>query len=247
MRRAAATLLLLTALGVASADELPGLPAAPAAAEGGVLAQRSDSYDVTWKGVGMGRGTISLTPLDAGCYRLRSTTTPIALARWLYGSPSETSEFCVVDGQVRPNRFAYVLDDGAHDNFTLDFDWSRNTVKSIKGSDVRVRDLTGPAYDRFVMQVVIRQWVSEHAGDEGRPEREFTMVDDKQIRAYRFAIVGRETVTTPAGRFSAVRVERTDNPKKSSRFWLAPERNWAPVRIEQIDRGKQQVLMELRS
>jgi hypothetical protein len=236
----AAGLLLLLLAGLVQAEE----PAAPPVAD--VFAERADSYDVTWHGMNMGRGTIALVPLDHHCYRLRSTTRPMALVRWLYGAPGETSEFCRIDGRIEPRRFEYQIDGREQDDFTLDFDWPKRTVKTIKGGEVRVRDLPGPAYDRFVLHIVIRQWVMEHAGDEARVEREFLMVDDKQIRPYRFAISGRETIDTPAGRFATVRVERTDNPDKSSRFWVAPDRAFIPVRIEQIEKGKQTVLMELR-
>jgi amino-acid N-acetyltransferase len=46
---------------------------------------------------------------------------------------------------------------------------------------------------------------------DARPEMDFTMVDDDRIKPYRFAIVGHESVETPAGRFDTVRVERIDS------------------------------------
>jgi hypothetical protein len=211
-----------------------------------VFAARSDSYDVTWKGITLGHGTIALLPLEDGCFRYQSTTQPMALVRWTYGSPRETSDFCVVDGAIVARHFDYVNDRRAKENYSLDFDWSGRKVKTIKGGDVRMRDLPERAYDHFLIQQAVRQWVIAHAGDAQPAPAEFTMVDDDRFKTYRFAIVGRESVDTPAGRFDTIRVERVDNPEKSSRFWVAPARGYVPVKIEHIEKGSVQLRMELR-
>jgi hypothetical protein len=220
--------------------------AEPPAAASELFKERSDSYAVTWKGIGLGTGTIKLLPLAANCYRYQSTTDPMALVRWTYGAPREVSEFCVESGAIIPRHFEYINDTRKKDAYSLDFDWAHRKVKSIKGSDVQLRELPGAAYDHFLIQLAVRQWVIAHADDPQPAQQDFTMVDDKRITAYRVAITGRETIDLPAGRFDTIRVERIDNPNRSSRFWVAPSRGYMPVKIEHIEKGDVQLRMELR-
>lgn len=206
---------------------------------------RSDSYDIEWSGIALGVAQISLTGAD-GCWRYESQTRPMALVRWTYGAPRETSTFCVEDGRIRARHFEYVNDKREKDNFTLDFDWDKRQVKTIKGGNVQMRELPGEAYDRFLLQQAVRQWVMRNDKDEKPEPVEFTMVDDDRMKTYRLAITGREKVKTAAGSFDTIRVERIDNPEKSSRFWVAPARAYVPVKIEHLEKGEVKLRMSLR-
>lgn len=215
------------------------------AADSEFFTARSDRYTVQWGDISLGEGTISLKPIAGNCYHYESTTKPVAIVRWTYGAPRETSEFCFENGEVRSRRFEFFNDKRSKDNFTLDFDWSAGKVKMIHGGTVTLRDLTEATYDRFVVREAVRVWAMRHPDIASRPEQTFTMVDDDRIRSYRFAIVGQERVTTPAGTFDTVRVERVDDPNKSYRYWLAPSRNYVPVKIEHIRKGKVELRMDL--
>jgi hypothetical protein len=131
---------------------LPLAMLGPAMAAAAPFEPRSDTYEVEWGGMTLGRATITLAPLERNCWRYDSVTRPIALVRWTYGSPQETSEFCLEGNRIRPRRFEYRNDRREKDHYTLDFDWTQRTVKAIKGGEVSVRELPGPAYDRFVLQ-----------------------------------------------------------------------------------------------
>lgn len=222
------------------------LPAGLAAQENPFEA-REDSYDVQWGGMTLGHATIALTPLDKGCFRYESVTHPMALVRWTYGSPRETSEFCVDGERIVPLHFEYRNERRQKDSYTLDFDWTARTVKTIKGGNVSMRELPDNAYDRFVLQQAVRLWVMRNAGADSPPPVAFTMVDDDRMKTYRFAIVGRESIDTPVGRFDTIRVERVDSPDKTSRFWVAPERSYTPIRIEHVEDGDVKLRMVLRS
>jgi hypothetical protein len=186
MRGLLVTMLLLTT------------PAALAGEE--ILAQRSDRYDVQWGDISLGEGVVSLKLLEGNCYRYESQTHPIALVRWTYGSPRETSEFCIENGEVHSRRFEFKNDKRSKDSFTLEFDWKLKQVKLIQGGTVTVRDLPGLAYDRFVIREAVRLWVKHLPDAAGRPEQTFTMIDEDRVRSYRFAVTGKERISTPAGR-----------------------------------------------
>lgn len=208
---------------------------------------RADLYDVSYGSIGLGEGTISLTPLQGGCYRYESVTKPMAIVRWTYGSPKETSEFCLVDGRIQPKRFVYANDKRKKDGFSLDFDWAAHQVKTIKGGEVKLRELPDNSYDRFVIQLAVRQWLIQHGGAGKPAPLEVQMVDHRRIKAYRFVLAGREKVETPAGSFDTLLVERvSDKPGDSLRFWVSPERGYIPVKVQQIDDGELKLQMLLK-
>lgn len=207
-------------------------------------AARSDRYSVEWGSITLGKGTISLKPVGDGCFEYQSTTEPIALVRWTYGSPAEFSQFCVRDDQVYPSEFKYSNDHRSDDNFTLNFDPKAQRVKMIKGGDVTEIRVPDPVYDRFSIQEAVRLWAARNAGKSGL-ERDFAFLDENKLRTYRFRIQDHESVQTPAGTFDTVLVERIDNPKKSYRYWLAPSRQYIPVEIEHINKGKTELRMAL--
>ncbi len=205
---------------------------------------RSDRYQVEWGGISLGEGTISLAPDTDGCYRYESTTKPIALVRWTYGSPREKSRFCVRDGQVVPQYFEYVNDKRSKDDFRLDFDWTDREVKMLRGGELVARELPDGGYDRLVIRQAVRLWVLNYVHGNAEREAEFIMVDDDRIKAYRFAIGEKESVKTAQGMIEALRVNRIDD-RRPHHYWLDPQRDYVPVKIEQFKDGKVELRMVL--
>lgn len=230
-------------LGLAAAL-LGGAAAQAAPAAEPKLPELNLKYGVTWRGMGLGNAIITLKPRGGDdCYRYESLTEPSALVRMFYGKPHEISDFCVKGGKVVPQRFEFKSPkDG--ESFTLEFDAAAGKVRDHDEE----RDLPPNAQDRFGIQQAMRLWVLEHLKSEpGADTAEFAMVDDRRIRHYRFAITGRETVEVPAGRFDdAVLVQRIDDKKKSTKFWLAPSRDYMPVKVEQVKQGTVELRMVLR-
>lgn len=227
--RAGAALAALLLSGAAAAAE-PKLP------------ELNLAYAATWSGIKLGDIAVTLRPEGEGdCYRYRSTSNPVGMVRMFYGKPSETSEFCVRNGKVVPKRFAF---ERGKQGFTLEFDAAAGKVRDSHG---RERDVPANAQDRFGLQQAVRLWVIEN---DGKPNPvasvEFALVDDERIRVYRFAVTGRERIELPAGAFDTVKVERVDNPNRISRYWIAPEVGWMPVKVESGKNGKVQLQMELR-
>ena len=215
------------------------LLAGPALAAEPKLPELSLAYAAAWNGITLGDIVVTLKPEGAAdCYRYESSSNPVGLVRMFYGKPRETSEFCIAGGKVVPKHFAYERGD---DSFTLDFDLGK--VKDGRGN---VRDIPANAQDRFGLQQAVRLWVLERERSQNPGSVEFAMVDDEHVRTYRFAITGRERVELPAGAFETVKVERVDNPNRISRFWIAPEVGWMPVKVETGKNGKVQLRMELR-
>jgi len=201
------------------------------------------SYSAAWGGMGVGQVEVSLRPEGAaGCYKYTNTSNPSALVRALYGSPNQTSLFCLKDGQIRSQHFESVLQGDDKQSYKLDFDWSKHTVTDENG---QVRTIPDDAVDSFALQQAVRLWIQAHAGDSAPPTAEFTMVDNKNLTHYQFKFSGHQKIDTPAGSFDTLLMERIDNPDKQGRFWLAPDRGYMPVKIETKNGGKPMVSMVL--
>lgn len=231
-----AWLALLLGAGVVVSAQADTAAAAP-------LANLDYSYSASWGGMGVGQVEVSLRPEGAaGCYKYTNTSNPSALVRALYGSPNQTSLFCLKDGQIRSQHFESVLQGDDKQSYKLDFDWSKHTVTDENG---QVRTIPDDAVDSFALQQAVRLWIQAHAGDSTPPTAEFTMVDNKNLTHYQFKFSGHQKIDTPAGSFDTLLMERIDNPDKQGRFWLAPDRGYMPVKIETKNGGKPMVSMVL--
>jgi hypothetical protein len=59
--------------------------------------------------------------------------------------------------------------------------------------------------------------------------------------SYRLKVIGPERVTTPAGEFDAIKLDKEKTPQDESRIevWLAPDAAWLPVKLRFTDRNGQ--------
>ena len=201
------------------------------------------TYELSRGVITLGEATFTLNPDESGrCWVYRYRASPTGIARLFIGDITETSHFCIVDGFIRSQKFSFHRADKKKDNFNLEFNWDDHVVRSSVGD---MRPLKNHMIDRLAMQVAVKRWVVARGGKPGPEIIALTKVEDDRVKTYSFQIVGREEVETPAGTFDAVRVDRVDDPKKSTRFWLAPERNYKVVKVEQVRKGSEQLKMLL--
>lgn len=229
--RAAAALALLLAAQAAHAVEAK-------------LTEFTATYTVSWNGISLGDATMTLKAAGGDCYAYQSVTNPVGIVRMFYGSPYDLSEFCVVNGKVVPKRFQYIRSRNSGENYTLEFDMARGKVRDQAGAE---RDIPANAQDRFGMHQAVRLWLLGRLREKepGAEPYDVAQVDDHRIREYRFAITGRETIEIPAGKFDTILIQRVDDPKKTVKFWIAPNRDYMPVKVEQI-RGSTEVRLQLK-
>lgn len=195
-------------------------------------------YAATWKGLKLGEIVLELKREGEYCYRYRSTAKPRAMVRMFYGEPQETSHFCLVDGEVRPVRFVY---DHGEDSFELDFDSIEGEVRGAG----QTRELPDNAQDRFGMHQAVRAWIMSQAPEPPEGDYVFTMVEDDRMAKYTLRVTGEEQVRVPAGRYHSFVLERVDD-RKINRFWVAPEADYMPVKVETGRDGSIQLRMELQ-
>lgn len=214
---------------------------------GGVRAatpQPSDATYVLSRGmITLGEARFRLEAVNADCWRYEYVAKPSGLARLFIGEVTERSDFCMADGKVLSQSFAFTRADKPRDDFKLSFNWKDAVVRSSAGV---MRPLETGMVDRLAMQIAVQNWVIDRGGEPGPEEFTVSKVEDDRVKAYRFRITGKEQVETPAGSFDTVKVERVDDPKKSTISWLAPARGYLAVQVQQTRKGDEQLKMQLK-
>lgn len=191
----------------------------------------------------LGEARFRLQATTPNCWRYEYVARPNGIARLFIGEVAEHSEFCMADGKVLSQSFEFKRADQPKDNFRLTFNWKDAVVRSSAGE---MRPLQTGMIDRLSMQIAIQNWVIDQKGEPGPQELTVDKVEEDRVRTYRFRITGRESVETPAGTFETVRVERVDDPKKSTISWLAPSRGYLAVQVQQTRKGDEQLKMQLK-
>jgi hypothetical protein len=220
------------------------LLALPSIAAAQSLSPTSLAYDVSWGSTPLGTGTLTLTATGGDCYRYELATKPIGVVRWLYGSPNETSTFCVQNGAVVPSAMSFTNSKRPKDGFSLTFDFGKGQVLGGRNGALEIKPGT---LDRLSVQQAARLWVKQNVGKRNPGTLVTPIADHKRVKAYTFAIRGTARVDTPAGNFEAVRFERIDDPKTTLRFWLAPEKDYMPVKVQHVEDGDPKVSLSLLS
>lgn len=233
-----------------TAVALPAMAAQATSSASSALPSFNYHYDVSWGAIGVGTLDLSLKPQAGhpGCYHYATITQPNALVAMIYGAPSQSSDFCIENGQVRSQHFVSKLPGDDKQSYTLDFDWSRHQVVDENG---KRRDIPDDAVDSLALQQAVRLWVLDHRTELNASTQpliaKFTMVDNKHLTHYRFKFGGEQKIDTPAGHFDTLLMDRVDTSGKVGRFWLAPSRGYMPVKSETKIGGRPAVTMVLKN
>lgn len=216
--------------------------ATPASAD--VLSPFEAHYGVQRGSLGLGTTVFSLAA-DGDCHHYHGEARPNAFVALFVGKVTDDSRFCVSDGQVRPRHFEHVETGDVEDSYSLDFGADgRVTYRSRAG---RAKTFQAPehAVDPFVIHVAARLWVAGADEPSALANKTFTVVDENEIKRYELSVREGGRIETPAGSWETLIVERVDDPKRQLRFWLAPELDWLPVKVEHKKRDDPVIRMTL--
>jgi hypothetical protein len=173
---------------------------------------------------------------SAGEYLFRIESRARGLARLVQpGTATEESRFLIEDGAITP--LEYHLDGGrksAHDNSDVVFDWQELVAYSTYEDEATTLQLTPDVRDRLSTDIFLMMQLAA-----GSPPAEFKIAEKNAVRNYEFNRLGEETIATPAGEFQTVKYLRHRvGSSRSTRIWYAIDKNYLPVRIEQLKRGE---------
>ena len=83
---------------------------------------------------------------------------------------------------------------------------------------------------------------------QGRTPERFSVLDKNSVREYQYRKVGEETLKTAIGEVPTVifASQRANSPRVN-RYWLAPDRGYIPMRVQQKRGDDVEWTMEIRS
>ena len=188
-------------------------------------------------------GTATITLRDDGndqwTYRKNVTGTG-GLAAMLGASMDETSRFRWKGELPEALSYDYELRTGIKNKQRhLRVDWNTNQVSVDEGNGNETYPAKPGMVERNTLPLALGV-----ALQAGKQQLALAVAVRQEVQTQQFKVTGKEIVNVPAGRFDAVRVDRTDADRGFS-AWYAPDRYPLPVKLSQHDGGD--LVMELVS
>jgi hypothetical protein len=136
--------------------------------------------------------------------------------------------------RIIPQRYIYNRQGlGKDRDAELVFDWPANKVTNIKNSQTQALDAAKNVQDGLSYQIQLNQDLMA-----GKKQFEYTILNGRKIKQYKFEIVGEEVVTTSLGDVKTVKVKRSrDNDELVTYAWFAKDFQYLLVRLQQEENG----------
>ena len=164
---------------------------------------------------------------------------PTGISRmFLRGTIRETSRFDTTADGVRPREYESVDQlSRQKTNASISFDWESGEARGTVNGEEVVSVMDALAHDRVSIQYELM-----HDLLNGEPSPKYTMFEIDRLRPVNVSVVGKKTVTVPAGNFEVVGIQhQAEGSKRISTLWCAEELGFLPVIIEQHRKGKLRV------
>ncbi len=123
------------------------------------------------------------------------------------------------------------------------FDWESKLVTGMYKGEIFTLPTEPGLLDKTTYQLALQQDLMD-----GRTEMSYRVVDGDDIDEYHFRVVGEDRVTTRAGQFAAVEVERIRDAdsKRQTTLWFAKDWNYLLVRLSQVETDGQHYRIMLK-
>ncbi len=110
-------------------------------------------------------------------------------------------------------------------------DWQNNVAVATVKKEIVELPLTGSTLDELSMYTYIKQEIAR-----GNNEIVFSVINRNSIEEYHYRKIGEEEVTTEAGIFAAIKVERIrENSNRLTQLWFAKNHDMLLVKLFQRD------------
>ncbi len=223
------------------------LALAPAAASTGHPPPDFEAhYELGKAGITLGAADLRFSKPFPGRYDYRLHTRATGVTRLVFRSEVlESSRGRITADGFRPDVYHYERrgDDDAR-RAELRFDWRDGEVVNDVAEYPWRMDITPDTIDRVISPLQLMHDLEER--DPADTQLVYRIADGGQLKTYALDIEATETVSTPAGRFEALRIRRQDpDSDRYTLLWCAPALDYLAVQVEQHENGDRNFVMRL--
>lgn len=212
------------------------------AAAGAAPAPFQLQYVVSRDGKVIGTSQVRLDAADAGTWTLLTETHGTnGMARLLGLEVREQSRLRWRDGRAEGLSYDYRQDAAIkHKQRHAEFDWGAGEVRVSEGSKAYRYAVEAGTLDRHSVALALGEALAA-----GRREAQLAVAVKDHVEQQRYRVAAEEDLRLPAGRYRALKVERTDAPGKIV-SWYDPAVAPMPLRLEQTQGDGSVIVMELQ-
>jgi hypothetical protein len=186
------------------------------------------TYAWSWHGATVAVSTVRLEHQSGDTWSYSSASQPRGLGFLYPMRPKTQSILRISDSGVQPLSFR-AEGGGADHDADVTFDWKDGRVRgTYEGTPVDMAT-TDDLQDDLSVQIAMIVALLR-----GKPPEMLPMIDKNNVRDYRYAREGEESIDTPLGRLDTV-IYSSQHPgsPRITRFWCAPSQGYLPMRVEQ--------------
>ena len=152
------------------------------------------------------------------------------------GSINESSQFEIIDGEIRS--INYRLNDTIRRNpreSVVDFDWSKKTIQGFYKDRMIDFNIERRILTRILLQIEIM-----HQKQRNNLKDSYLIIDKDEIKEIDITSTNSgKKISVPFGSYEVVEVShRSKNSNRINTFWLAPDLDFIPVKLEQTEGNK---------
>lgn len=199
-------------------------------------------YSVKKSGLSLGKAYFKLKDMGDNHWEYSSYIKPSGMAT-LFSSDriKESSVVEKIGDTIRPVEYNYTRTGKKSEKASITFNWDARTATVTFDGKVSSHTLSGREQDHYSLVLNLMRM-----GSLGIASQTMTVIND-DVKEYTYTSKGAEQVRTAVQKFNAIKMVQTSNSSRSLHYWLSPQVNFLPVKIEQHKKGKKNLEMTLKS
>lgn len=227
----AATLVAFAAAGFAASGTAP-------------LAGFKANYEVLRNGKLLGTATLDLHNAGNDWEFVSITEGTSGMAAMVGAEVHEKSTFTWNANKPQCLTYAYSQKALKSKSTSITCDWNAKTANVDDNGKPANVALTSAAMDRHLVPLALM--VDLKAGAQ---TLNYPVIDKSQVSDQQYVQSGHEILNLASGNIDTVKVtrDRGADAKRSTTYWFAPQKNWMPVQIEQVEKNGETITMRLAS
>ena len=197
-------------------------------------------YKLKKIGMTLGTAKFSLQETAPNTWHYASSIKPSGVARMFSKDTfAEASSVLFKQGKLTPLGYQYTRTGKKPELASVSYAWPTQKATFTRNGKTQDLDLQDNHQDRYSMVLALMQ-----ATAKGEQNMAYQVID-KSMKLRRYSRKGEEVIKTSLGNKNTIRIIQ-EGGRRQIHYWLSPELNYIPVRIEQFKKGKSQLKLTLK-